>query len=118
MAARSRLAEAATGTPSAQRQQGRDVASQLRRRKANGTVMNKIVQMPPQPQPPPILPLRSLKQLATKADSLAVRYEQIDTLLDPLGETLEATTDRKQIDKLIADAKRTAALDDRDQALL
>jgi hypothetical protein len=68
-------------------------------------------------QPHPIHPLRSLKQLAAKADYIALRYEQIDKLL-AIEEKIEATTDRKLIDKLIADAKRTAVLDDRDKTLL
>lgn len=77
--------------------------------------MNKIAQMLPQPHP--IQPLRSLKQLAAKADQIALRYDEIDKLL-ALGEKLEATTDRDQIDQLIADARTTATLNERDQTLL
>ncbi|MCK1382487.1 hypothetical protein IVB33_39860, partial [Bradyrhizobium sp. 24] len=69
-------------------------------------------------QPHPIHPLRSLKQLATKADRIALRYDQIEELLDTLREKLEATTDRKLIDQLIADARRTAVLTEQDKALL
>jgi hypothetical protein len=79
------------------------------------TVMNSNV-VPLQPHP--IQPLRSLRQLAAKADRIVPRYDQIENVLDTLGEKLEATTDRELIDQLIADAKRTAALNDHDKTLL
>jgi len=79
-----------------------------------GVVVSNVVPM----QPHPIQPLRSLNELAAKADHIARRYEQIDKLLDALREKLEATTDRELIDQLIADARRTVALDDRDKTLL
>jgi hypothetical protein len=76
--------------------------------------MNNIVAM----QPCPGHPLRALKQFAAKADYVALRYNQIDKLLDTLGEKIGATTNRELIDQLIADAKRTAVLDDHDKTLL
>jgi hypothetical protein len=79
-----------------------------------GTVMSNVVPL----QPHPIHPLRSLKQLAAKADKIVPRYEQIENVLDTLGEKLEATTDREQIDQLIAAAKTTATLNERDQTML
>jgi hypothetical protein len=81
-----------------------------------GAVMSNSNVVPLQPHP--IHPLRSLQQLAAKADHLALRYDQINDLLDNLGEKIEAMTNRDQIDKLIADAKTTATLNERDQTLL
>jgi hypothetical protein len=79
-----------------------------------GAVMSNVVPL----QPHPIHPLRSLKQLAVKADHIALRYDQIDRLLDDVGKKLEATTNRELIDQLIAAANRTAVLDDHDKTLL
>lgn len=69
-------------------------------------------------QPYPGHPLRSLKQFAAKADSIVWRYDRLDNLPDILREKIEATTNREQIDQLIADAKRTAVLDNHDKTLL
>lgn len=67
-------------------------------------------------QPHPIHPLRSLKQFAAKADSIARRDAQIE--VDTLREKMEATTSREVIDQLIADAKRKVVLGENDKTLL
>jgi hypothetical protein len=75
--------------------------------------MSNIVPM----QPYPGHPLRSLKQFAAKADSIARRYDELEGL-ENFRETLKATTSRERIDKQFADAKRTAVLDEHHQTLL
>ncbi|MBR0997729.1 hypothetical protein [Bradyrhizobium liaoningense] len=69
-------------------------------------------------QPHPGHSLRSLTQLAARAEVLALSYDRIEKLLDTLGEKIEATTEREQLDQLIAAAQTAATLNERDQALL
>lgn len=76
--------------------------------------MSNIVPM----QPYPGHPLRALKQFAAKADRIVWRYDALENLLADVRKKMEATTNREEIDKLFADAKRTAVLDDYDKTLL
>jgi len=76
--------------------------------------MSNIVPM----QPYPGHPLRSLKQFAAKADSIARRYDALEGLVSGVRQKMEASANRELIDKLFTDAKRTAVLDEHDQTLL
>jgi hypothetical protein len=63
-------------------------------------------------------PLRALKQLAADADHLVWRYDVLNDLPDTFRETIEVAKSPEQIAELIAAAKNTAALNERDQATL
>jgi hypothetical protein len=75
--------------------------------------MSKVVAMPN-----PGYPLRALKQFATDADQIVRRYRELDDLDTKTYLKIEAATNREQIAKLIDAAKKTATLNERDQATL
>jgi hypothetical protein len=75
--------------------------------------MSKVVAMPN-----PGYPLRALKQFAADADEIVRRYRELDDLGTNTYVKIEATTNREQIAKLIDAARKTATLNERDQATL
>jgi hypothetical protein len=75
--------------------------------------MSKVVAMPNSGYP-----LRALKQFATDADQIVRRYREMDDLDTNAFLKIEAATNRVQIDQVIAAAKKTATLNERDQITL
>jgi hypothetical protein len=68
--------------------------------------------------PYPGHPLRALNQFAEDADRFVRRYEALDDLPRVIREQAKALHDSDQIDKLFAEAKRTATLNEDEEAKL
>lgn len=68
--------------------------------------------------PIPGHPLKALRKFAADADRIVARHSELQHLPRIVRQKIAATKNRERIDKLIADAKRTATLSDYDETLL
>jgi hypothetical protein len=66
----------------------------------------------------PAHPLHSLKKFADDADRIVKRYDELEKLPSIVRKKMDALKNAELIDKLFADAKKAATLNEHDEAML